>query len=1272
MARRILLLAASFASLTCGKDAAGPVLATRLYVTGPDTVYLGDSAQFRAGALDAAGSPLPDRPITWSSSDTTIASVSQSGLVKTRSLGAATIEVSGDGKTSGRPLSVVLIPVFRVSVTPIKDSLFVGDSIQLTATVSASNGRIITDRAITWVSSDTVKATVSAAGFVRTRAAGSFAITARADAVTGGVFMNAQLRVAALLMPDSFSIGLHHSVRLIPDLQSESGTHLSGRTIVWGSSDPAVLEVAGNGVLQPHQVGTTTVVALFENVADSSVVRVVPEPVASMGLSFISSGPFADTTVEALEATPLDEFNYPTVGDSVSWTSSDTTIMRIAPSPTNPRRALLSGLRPGVVRLTAKSGAVEASLSHTLTYPVVRFVGQPDSLTLVVGQALPVYTYGVDRFGNRFIPAGPPDVTSADTTIAAAYEQPAWVIGVRPGRTPVYFRSASGLTDTVSVVVIARNRPVLTWTTATALFSSYSTGRAYLVISDTAGGPPSSVPRDIHIASSDTTIAVPIPSTITNAVTPESIAIETRKDGPVALTASIDSQFTTLFIGVGQQPPVSIHIDPVPPGLQKGSSLQLHAVARSADGTPRPYPVTWTTSNPAVATVSASGVVNGLAEGVASIAGRTDTLSDTVAFTIVSQNAPAVGSVSPSLWVPGATVTITGSGFDPNPLVNSVLIDGIAATVTAASDTQLTLALPPVSGWPCSFTHSARLLITSAGRLGLDSAQLRVATARAPMAPGDTMGLDGDQARCNELAPVGTDAWYVVTTANTNPGSPVSLTFEGRGNVTSPRPPRVPEPPPAPAATPVSLAFNRDSVRRSAVMHRRLLEQSRSLSRRAGPPAPLLRAARLQGPQRSITATINGVARVRIPKLEDPDFCSSYRTITARVVFQGAHVVILEDNAAPLAGTMDVHYAVLGQEFDGAMYPLLLANFGNPLAMDSLLDRDGRIAMVFSPVVNSYGLGGFVVGCDFYPESIAPSSNTGEIFYAQVPLTPGAGFNGFSAAVWRWTTRTIAMHEAKHITAFAERLSRGAPIEDTWLEEASAVLAEELWTRNIYFNTWKGDATYRSTIYCDVRPTWPECGDRPYSMFNAFAYLYDYATQLDRRTPLGPTSFDDATFYGSGWSFLRWAVDQSSTTESAFLKQLVQEPALSGVANLEARTQRSLGEMLPEWADALYYDSWGLTPPRPSWSMPSWKMQDIFAGMRSDFPGDFPDPYPVRGREWTLGSSFEWKPVTLAPGGWTLLTGNGVPHDAPQLLSILSGGNAPLPPSLHVQIIRVR
>ena len=321
--------------------------------------------------------------------------------------------------------------------------------------------------------------------------------------------------------------------------------------------------------------------------------------------------------------------------------------------------------------------------------------------------------------------------------------------------------------------------------------------------------------------------------------------------------------------------------------------------------------------------------------------------------------------------------------------------------------------------------------------------------------------------------------------------------------------------------------------------------------------------------------------------------------------------------------------------------------------------------------MNQYGVSGFVVSCDFYPESVAPSSNTAEVFYAQVPTVAGSGYSSYTPDAWKWLIRSVIMHESKHLTALAERLSRGVPPEETWLEESSAVLAEEIWSRSVYSTTWKGDASYRSTLYCDVRPAFPECAGRPYSMFNAFAFLYDYVSHLESRTPLGPSAPDDATFYGSGWSFLRWVIDQYATSESAFLRDMTREPTKTGVANLSARAQRPFNEMLSDWSDALYFDSWALAQANPHWSIPSWNVADIFAGMQADFPSDFPDSRPLRGRAWPLGSSFSLGPTKLQPGGWALFVANGS-NLTSQLLDIHSVGNAPPPAALRIQLVRVR
>lgn len=1278
MARRIrLLLAASLASLTCSKDTAGPnppppppPPVDRVLLSGPATLFLGQGGQFNAAPVATNGDTL-SRPVEWSSSDTTVAAVSQTGLVTSRALGVTTIRASAEGKSGTAGLTVIVVPVNRIDVTPANiDSVYVGDSLQLTATPRDSAGGALSGRVIAWSSSDTLKAVVTSSGMVRTRAPGSFAIKATTEGKTGGVFLNAQLFVAALYMPDSFSVGLHHTVRLIPDLRSASGTHLSGRPVAWSSSNQSVLDVQPNGVLVLHQLGTATIVARSDSLADSSVVTVVAEPVVVL-LALRTADALPDTSVEAARATPYDAFSLPAVGNSVTWTSSDTTVIGVAAAPGNSWRAVLTGRRPGVSRITAFSGGVSSSpIDYTLRYPQVQFIAVPDSLMLTIGDTLYLGGVGKDRFGNRVgIDSFEQFVTSADTTIAVVTSNaPAYISGRKAGRTTVEFRLINGFADTVPVIVSPGTAPLLKWNAQLLAPNPYVDVTIQLVSED-SNGTPSTTPRNVQLSSSDTTVAVPTPSTITGMTAAESITIKSRNPGVATIVASGDSQFAALFIVVVDAPTGSVSLDPTPAALVVGDSLQLHATVRNYLGDVVAYPVEWNSSSPSRASVTAAGLMVAHQEGDVSVVARNGSKSDTAVFTITSTAAPVISGVSSLPLVPGAQVTLSGAGFDSDPAGNLVLVDSVPASVLAASDSQLTILLPPKPQWPCTSTHAARVVVRAGNRLGVDSMMLMVATQHT-LAPGDVVLMAGDEASCNELNPPGVDALYVLQASNTSTSTPASFVFQGKaGSVTAAPPPATDHPPLGTVAAP-TMRFSFDSLRRAASLHQRLLESNRALTRRSGAPAPHLRAARGAGPLRSVTATINGVARVRVPRLEDPDFCSSYRSIDATVVYTGTHVVMLEDKASPLAGTINGFYAALGQEFDNVMFPKLLANFGNPLRLDSLLDNNNRIAMVFSPLVNAYGASGFVVSCDFYPESVAPSSNTGEIFYAQVPTAPGRGFGAYTVDVWRWLIRSVIMHESKHLTAYAERLSRGAPIEDTWLEEASAVLAEELWSRDIYGTTWKGDATYRPTLYCDVRPTFPECADRPYSMFNAFAFLYDYIRQLEKRTPLGPASPDDPTFYGSGWSFLRWGLDQSTVSEAQFLRDLTQEPALTGVANLQARTGRTFSELLPDWAAALYSENWGLPPSRPAWSMPSWKTDDIFPGMNQDFPLDFPDGHPLRGRGWPL-ASFELPVTGLPPGGWALFAGGGM-HSTKQLLAFVPPSVGPLPPSVRVHLLRLR
>ena len=139
--------------------------------------------QLTATLKDARGRTV-NRVVTWTSSNSAVARVSATGLVTGVELGSATITAHAEAVSSTASISVVTAPVFRVGVTPGEALVTVGDTVQLSASVKDSLGYTLY-RTVTWSSSNNAIATVSAAGLVITRAAGSATITATSEGRSG-------------------------------------------------------------------------------------------------------------------------------------------------------------------------------------------------------------------------------------------------------------------------------------------------------------------------------------------------------------------------------------------------------------------------------------------------------------------------------------------------------------------------------------------------------------------------------------------------------------------------------------------------------------------------------------------------------------------------------------------------------------------------------------------------------------------------------------------------------------------------------------------------------------------------------------------------------------------------------------------------------------------------------------------------------------------------------------------------------------------------------
>ena len=153
-----------------------PVVAVTGVSVSPTTVTVGLGTTQQLNATIAPANAT-NQNVTWTSSNTAVATINASGLITAVAAGTATITVKTvDGnKTATSAITVATIPVSSVAVSPTSASLYAGNTQQLSATISPANA---TNKNVTWSSSNTAIATVNSAGLVTAVAAGTATITA--------------------------------------------------------------------------------------------------------------------------------------------------------------------------------------------------------------------------------------------------------------------------------------------------------------------------------------------------------------------------------------------------------------------------------------------------------------------------------------------------------------------------------------------------------------------------------------------------------------------------------------------------------------------------------------------------------------------------------------------------------------------------------------------------------------------------------------------------------------------------------------------------------------------------------------------------------------------------------------------------------------------------------------------------------------------------------------------------------------------------------------
>lgn len=148
------------------------------------SVTVGQTGQLTATLKDASGNTLSGRVVSWSSSQTAVATVSGNGVVTGESTGTATITAASEGQTGTATVTVVAPGVRTVTVTPSSATIAPFGTVQLTATVRDPSGAII-NASVTWSSSNALVAGVSSSGLVTGLLPGTVTITAKSGPATG-------------------------------------------------------------------------------------------------------------------------------------------------------------------------------------------------------------------------------------------------------------------------------------------------------------------------------------------------------------------------------------------------------------------------------------------------------------------------------------------------------------------------------------------------------------------------------------------------------------------------------------------------------------------------------------------------------------------------------------------------------------------------------------------------------------------------------------------------------------------------------------------------------------------------------------------------------------------------------------------------------------------------------------------------------------------------------------------------------------------------------
>lgn len=679
-----------------------PTLQTITVSPSAPSLLVGQSQQLSATALYSDGSNKDvTTSVTWSSSDSTIASVNSAGMVKANAQGSVSVSalLSGVKGTANVSSQTGAASVTGLSVTPASASVGVGTTMNFVATATTSDHSTQNLTAsVNWSSSDPTIASVDSTGAMTALKTGVATITATSGSFTATslVTITTATLQSIYLLPGSSSVAAGESQQFSAyGIYSDNSQQDLTNVVSWSSSDTTVATVQ-SGLAQTLKSGSINLSASFSGMSASASLQVTSATLTSITISpylptfpvggfqqFTATGTFSDGSSQDLT-------------NGVSWGSDNSAVATISSS------GMATGVAAGAANLSACVGSVCDSTSATVVPATVVGVQVfPGSASIAAGTSQQFTAIATFSDGSTeditssatwtsSLPGSAPvngnglvtsSAVASNVTITAS-------VGSVNGSATLNITSATltALSITPAVQTVGLNTPVQF--TATGIYSDGSSEDLTNLVAWTSSNASVATISNTGLATTlgigssqvSATYGGVTGSTSLNVVTVDLVSI-TINHSAASGSALVNSPFM----------------------MGKHTREQFYAWGNYSDGSShRLYNVAWTSSKPSFASVTASGIVRskqktGNVNVTASFAGVSGTLAVTVTNASLSSLAitPATASIAPGTqqqyvltgtYSDGSTQDLTLQGYwQTSSYSVATVYKGIATGVSAGT-----------------------------------------------------------------------------------------------------------------------------------------------------------------------------------------------------------------------------------------------------------------------------------------------------------------------------------------------------------------------------------------------------------------------------------------------------------------------------------------------------------------------------------------------------------------------------------------------------------